>query len=88
MRYLMFKDTRVPLSYDFDHFLDSGAEICQISCWFFGTFKNQKDILKLTDLWRDKVCISLCGHVSTVKVESIYITLKYFWNISNKCCLP
>ena len=35
----------------FDHFLDSGAEICQI---FFGFLeylkKNQKDILKLTDL--------------------------------------
>ena len=35
----------------FDHFLNSGAEICQIFHWFFGKFKkNQKDILKLTDL--------------------------------------
>ena len=34
-----------------DHFLNSGAEICQIFHWFFGKFKkNQKDILKLTDL--------------------------------------
>ena len=36
----------------FDHFLDSGAEICQIFRWFFGKLKkNQKDILKLTDLY-------------------------------------
>jgi hypothetical protein len=35
----------------FKHFFDSGAEICQIFCWFFGKFKkNQEDILKLTDL--------------------------------------
>ena len=35
----------------FDHFLESGLEICQIFCWFSGKFKkNQKDILKLTDL--------------------------------------
>ena len=26
----------------FDHFLDSGAEICQIFRWFFGKFKNIK----------------------------------------------
>ena len=26
----------------FDHFLDSGAEICQIFCWFFGKFKTSK----------------------------------------------
>ena len=26
----------------FDHFLDSGAEICQIFCWFFGKFKKSK----------------------------------------------
>jgi hypothetical protein len=36
----------------FDHFLDSGPEICQIFRWFFGKFKkNHKDILKLTDLY-------------------------------------
>ena len=34
----------------FDHFLDSGPEICQIFCWFFGKFKIIKDILKLIDL--------------------------------------
>ena len=33
------------------HFLDSGAEICQIFRWFFWKIqKNHKDILKLTDL--------------------------------------
>ena len=26
----------------FDHFLDSGAEICQIFCWFFGKIKTPR----------------------------------------------
>ena len=37
----------------FDHFLDSGAEICHIFHCFFGKFKisdYQKDILRLIDL--------------------------------------
>ena len=32
----------------FDHFLDSGTEICQN---FWKILKDKKDILKLTDLW-------------------------------------
>ena len=34
----------------FDYFLDSGAENCQVFCWFFGKCKKIKDIQKLTDL--------------------------------------
>ena len=35
----------------FSHFLDSGAEICQIFRGFFWKIQNnQTDILKLTDL--------------------------------------
>ena len=35
----------------FDHFLDSGAEICQIVGWLIGKFKNIKNFfLKLSDL--------------------------------------
>jgi hypothetical protein len=43
MGYLMYqKHYMGPLFYDFDHFLDSGAEICQIFRWFFGKFKTPK----------------------------------------------
>ena len=36
----------------FNHYLDSRTEICQIFRWLFGKLKkNQKDILKLTDLY-------------------------------------
>ena len=35
----------------FDHFLDSGAKIGQIFCWFRKILKNQKEILKVTDLY-------------------------------------
>ena len=34
----------------FDYFLDFGAEICQIFFGFLENLKNQKDILKLTEL--------------------------------------
>ena len=52
MGYLMHYSAFVLWS---DHFLDSGAEICQIFCCFFGKLKkNQKDILKLTDLYHDR----------------------------------
>ena len=48
MDYLMYLKTFLLW---FDHFLDPWAEICQIFWWFFGKFKNQKDILKLSDLY-------------------------------------
>ena len=34
----------------FDHFLDPWAEICQIFHGFLENLKNQKDILKFSDL--------------------------------------
>jgi hypothetical protein len=49
----------MPLFYDFDHFLDSRAEICQIFRWFFGKFKKSKrhsEInwpLKVRQIWND-----------------------------------
>ena len=40
----------MPLSFWFDHFLDSRAEIHQMFGWVFGKFNNQIFILRLTDL--------------------------------------
>ena len=47
---------KAPLSYDYDHFLDSGAEICEIFQGNFGKFEFKKDILILTDLYQ-----TVCG---------------------------
>ena len=43
----------------FDHFLDSGAEICQIFRWFFGKLKKKKKSRRHSEIiwplkgWRD-----------------------------------
>ena len=34
----------------FDHFLDSGAEVCQIFVGFLENLRHENDILKLSDL--------------------------------------
>ena len=47
----VIKDTLLAVMLWFDHFLDSGAEICQILIvGFLENVRHQKDILKLTDL--------------------------------------
>ena len=50
MDYLMYLKTFLIW---FDHFLDPWAEICQIFwCFFLENLKNQKDILKSSDLYQ------------------------------------
>ena len=49
MDYLMYLKTFLLW---FDHFLDPWAEICQIFRCFLENLKNQKDILKLSDLYK------------------------------------
>ena len=42
MGYLIYQTLYGAFISWFYHFLDSGAELCQIFCWFFGKFKQSK----------------------------------------------
>ena len=48
--------------------LDSGAEICQIFRWVIGKFKNQKGILKLSDIYQITALLRLKSVIRIVKI--------------------
>ena len=66
---------KIPLICWFDQFVDSGAEFCQIFCWFFGKFnisKRHSEINWPLDWW-------ISGHFDKLARLYLFISFHLFW---------